>query len=368
MSIESAYIHIPFCEQICSYCDFCKLLYNENLVNKYLNKLKEEILSTYKGEKLKTIYIGGGTPSSLTIPQLNKLFDIIDIFNKENIYELTIECNFENTPEEKLELFKKRGVNRLSFGIESTDKKQLALLNRKLNKTHTKDIINYAKSIGIDNINVDLIYALPKQNINDLKIDLDFILSLGIKHISTYSLIIENHTLLSIKNIQNISQETDSEMYKFICSYLKKHEFNHYEISNFSKKGYESNHNLTYWNNLEYYGFGLGASSYIGNKRYSNTKSYTKYIKNIYLGDIEYLTEKDTIEYEIMLNLRTSKGISKETFYKKFNKNIESCYNYNNLILQGFLKEKDNYIYIPEDKWYISNEIIVRFLEGEKYE
>lgn len=368
MSVKSAYIHIPFCEQICSYCDFCKLLYNENLVNKYLDKLKEEVASNYKGEILKTIYIGGGTPSSLTIPQLNKLFNIIDIFNKDQICELTIECNFENTTKEKIDLFKERGVNRLSFGIESTNKSQLNFLNRSLNKKHAKNMINYAKKIGIKNINVDLIYALPNETITNLKKDLDFILNLGIKHISTYSLIIEEHTLLSIKNIKNIPQDFDYEMYKFICSYLKKQGFKHYEISNFCKSGYESNHNLTYWSNLEYYGFGLGASSYINSKRYSNTKSFTQYMKSSYLKDTEHLTEKDVIEYQIMLNLRTNKGISKETFCKRFNKDIESCYNYSNLISQGFLKEKNDYIYIPEDKWYISNEIIVRFLEGEKYE
>ena len=239
----AVYIHIPFCEKICSYCDFCKVLYNEMLVDKYLDTLEREIRTVYVGEKIKTLYIGGGTPSSLNIRQLKRLFEIINIFDKECLEEFTVEANFESTTLEKLDLFKKSGVNRLSFGLESTNKKHLEFLNRNFDKNHAKEIVKYAKNIGIDNINTDLIYALKNETIEDVKKDLDFIIGLDIKHISTYSLIIEKNTLLNVLGTKNISEDLDFEMYEFICKYLKDNGFKHYEISNFCKDEYHSKHN-----------------------------------------------------------------------------------------------------------------------------
>lgn len=157
-------------------------------------------------------------------------------------------------------------------------------------------------------------------------------------------------------------------MYQFIENYLKKLGFDHYEISNFSLPGYESKHNLVYWKNLEYYGFGLGASSYLGNKRINNTRSITNYLALKYIKDYEELNKHDTMEYEIILGLRTKYGIDKEKFKKLYGSSIDKCYNYSDLINNSFLIEDDNHIYIRSDKWYISNEIIVKFLEGEKYE
>ena len=204
--VKSCYIHIPFCEKICSYCDFCKMFYNEKLVDKYLDELENEIFSLYKGEKLETIYIGGGTPSCLNIKQLNRLFLIIDKLNKSYDVEFTIECNFSNTSKEKLELFKKYGVNRLSFGLETSNSKQLAFLERDESKDNTRRIIELARREGFNNINVDLMYALPGENIDDLEIDLKFIYSLDVEHISCYSLIIEEHTILNNKGTKEISE------------------------------------------------------------------------------------------------------------------------------------------------------------------
>lgn len=361
--IKSVYIHIPFCQKICSYCDFCKILYNEQTVEKYLNKLELEIINNYKNEQLETIYIGGGTPSSLNIKQLEKLFSITDKFRTKDNLEFTIECNFESITKEKLQLLKKHKVNRLSFGLETTNKNLLKLLNRDIDKEKIKDIIEYANAIGLNNINVDLIYALPNQTKDDLIKDLDFITTLNIKHISTYSLIIEKNTILGIKNTKNIPEDLDYDMYKTISTYLKKKRFNHYEISNFAIDKYESIHNQTYWKNEEYYGFGLGASSYINNIRATNTKSITKYLNNNNIIEKEILSINDQIEYEIILNLRTSRGISKKDFYEKYNNYIDELYNYKNLIDLNIIKEDNNYIYIPENKWYVSNNIIIKFLE-----
>lgn len=351
--IKNCYIHIPFCNKICSYCDFCKLYYDEKFVNRYLNELEKEIKSIYKGEVLDTIYIGGGTPSSLNNKQLERLFEILKLFNKSETVEFTIESNFENINEEKLLIYKKNGINRLSFGLESINENNLTFLNRNITKKKINNTINSCRNLGFNNINIDLIYALPAEDLSILKNDLDYIFSLDIEHISTYSLMIEDHTMLKINNIENISEELDYEMYKLICKEMKKNNYYHYEISNFSKPGYESKHNLCYWNNDNYYGFGLGASSYIDNKRITNTRSINKYLNGNYRLDIIELSDNDLIEYKIMLNLRKAEGISLK----------EVKLDVRDLVKEGLLIEENNRVRIPEEKWYVSNEIILRVLE-----
>ena len=280
--INSVYIHIPFCSDICSYCDFCKIFYNDKLVDRYLLELDKEIKSRYKNKIINTIYIGGGTPSSLNSLQLKKLFNILKIFKTENL-EFTFECNIENINEETLKLLKNNGVNRISVGVQTLNEKYIKLLNRHHNKQMVQDKINLMKQF-FTNINIDLIYAIPGQTLKELDEDLEFILKFDVEHISTYSLIIEEHTKLYINNVKNIDEDLDYLMYKHICKKLEHYGFNHYEISNFSKKGYESSHNLVYWDNLEYYGFGLGASGYINNIRYENTKSMNQYLNSKYVS------------------------------------------------------------------------------------
>ena len=359
--IASAYIHIPFCNKICSYCDFCKLYYDKNLVNRYLKELDNDISNSYNNEVLKTIYIGGGTPGALSLKELKYLFTIISKLNKDSNYEYTIECNFDSITKEKLDLFKEVGINRISFGLESINKGNLKLLERDISKKKVIDTINYCKEIGLNNINIDLIYAIPNETLDVLEKDLDFILSLDVPHISTYSLIIEDHTKLKINKAKPISEELDNDMYKLICTKLSK--YNHYEISNFAKKGYESKHNLTYWKNKEYYGFGLSSSGYIENTRYTRTRSITKYLDSNYINSksIEYLSTKDKIEYEVILNLRLKEGINLIDFKSKYN-DLSNYYNYHKLVEKNLLVEEDNHLYIKEELWYISNSIIVELL------
>ena len=362
------YVHIPFCKTICSYCDFCKLLYEPNLVDRYLDALEREIDSIYQGEALETIYIGGGTPSCLNMAQLERLFQILNKLNKSKEVEITIEGNFESTTKEKLEFFQKQGVNRLSFGMESMSEKNLEFLERSFNKEEAEKVIKEARKFGFQNINIDLMYALPKESIEDLKEDLSYLFSLEPEHISTYSLILEDHTKLALKNIQPMDEELDAKMYEEICQEMRNHSYEHYEISNFAKKGKESRHNLCYWNNEEYYGFGLGASSYIGNERKSNTKSLTQYLRKNEYREIETVGEKEKIEYEVILNLRKKEGISLEKFQEKYNRDFWKIFPCRELVNQKLLKVEENHLSIPENKWYISNEIIVQILEREKYE
>ena len=363
MSIKSVYIHIPFCESICSYCDFCKFLKNDEWINKYLIALEKEIKSKYKGEEIETLYIGGGTPSCLNIEQLSKLFKIIKIFNKSKNIEFTFECNIENITEEKLKLLYENGINRLSIGIQTFKEKYLSFLNRNHTKDNIVEKINLAKKIGFKNINIDLIYGLPNQTLEDLNSDIDEFLNLDITHISTYSLIIEPNTKIFIDNYKNIDEDLDYGMYKLICNKLKDNGYNHYEISNFSKEGYESRHNLTYWNNNEYYGFGLGASGYIDNIRYYNTRNFNKYLKGEYIKESYKLDLKETMENEFILGFRKINGIDKNTFYKKYNKDIKSIESVNKLLKENKLIEDEKNIYINPDYIYVSNDILLEFID-----
>ena len=364
--VKSCYIHIPFCEKICSYCDFCKMFYNKDLVNKYLDELKEEINDSYNDNLLDTIYIGGGTPSSLSLAELTKLFDILKVLKLNKDYEYTIECNFDNITYEKLDLFKKVGINRISFGLESINDNNLKILDRSISKDKVIDIVNYCNKIGLNNINIDLMYGLKNETLDILKKDLEFVKSLDITHISTYSLILEEHTKLFIEGYKYINEDLDRDMYDLICNELK--EYDHYEISNFAKNSkYRSRHNMTYWKNNEYFGFGLSSSGYEGNVRYTKTRSINKYLKHDYMMDdgIEFLNTKDKVYYEVILNLRTKEGINLEEFEKRYNKPLSSYYDYKQLVKDKYLVLNNNHLYIPYNLWYISNSVIVKVLEGE---
>ena len=277
MNHVGVYIHIPFCKNICSYCDFCKVLYNKKWVVEYLKKLKEEIKERYMGETIKTMYIGGGNPSTLSLKEIEYLLALTSLFNLSELQEFTFECNVEDINKELLELLKKYKVNRLSIGIESFDKNKLAIMKRNADYNDVKEKISLIRSLGFDNINLDLIYALPNEKMSVLKKDLKLLVSLNPEHISTYSLMIEDNTFLKYQKSNNIDEELDASMYEYICKKMPKKGYIHYEVSNFSKPGYESKHNLVYWNNKEYYGFGCGASGYISGVRYDNTKNLTKY-------------------------------------------------------------------------------------------
>lgn len=361
--IEAVYIHIPFCNTICNYCDFCKMFYNEKIVDNYLIALEKEIKKIYNGDVIKTIYIGGGTPSSLTTKQLEKLFNIVKLFNLSSKYEYTIEVNVNDITIEKLKLFKKNKINRISIGIETINNKFANFLNREINKKKFTEKINIVKKY-FKNINIDLMYAFPNEKIEDLEKDLQFIEAINVPHISIYSLIIEEHTKIYIDKVRPINDELEEKMYYKIISYLKKIGYTHYEISNFAKKGYFSKHNLTYWNNLEYYGFGLGASGYINNFRYTNTKSINNYLKGKYIYEKQLITKKISMENEMILGLRKIAGINKRLFFQKYNFNIEQIFDIINLLKNKLLIDDGKNLYIPEEKLYISNYILVNFIGG----
>ncbi len=360
--MASIYIHIPFCRSICAYCDFTKVLYNRDLADSYLDALKSEIEDSYEKEEVTTIYIGGGTPSCLSENEMEKLKTIVDIFKFAKTYEFTFECNIEDIDKRLLYDLREMGVNRLSIGIESFDPDKLKFMNRSVTFDEAKEKIELARSGGFDNINLDFMYGIPYEKVKDVKRDLSLFLELRPDHISTYSLIIEDHTLCKVREDANIAEEEESRMYNYITSKLAKEGYEHYEISNFAKPGYESKHNLTYWNNEEYYGFGLGAAGYIKGFRYENTKNFDDYLLGNYKLDEHLVSLQEMMENEVMLGLRKMKGINLQEFFDKYEINLQDAFPVKPLIKNRELIYRDGYIFINPKYIYVMNEILLKMI------
>lgn len=280
------YIHIPFCKRKCAYCDFVSFSNKQNLVDEYVETLKKEInkCKINKEEYLvDTIYFGGGTPSYIDSKYIIDILEVIrNRFNVSKDAEITIEVNPGTASEEKLNDYYKSGINRLSIGLQSVDDKLLKTIGRIHSFSDFLETYSIAKKVGFTNINVDLMTGLPTQNLNDVKISIEKIVELSPKHISVYSLIVEEGTpieeKISKKELFLPSETLERKMYWTVKEELEKNGYIHYEISNFAKQGYESKHNTSCWNQEEYIGFGLAAHSYINNTRYSNTENLENYI------------------------------------------------------------------------------------------
>ncbi|HHT67080.1 MAG TPA: radical SAM family heme chaperone HemW [Erysipelotrichaceae bacterium] len=339
---KSLYIHIPFCEKICDYCDFTKLQYFRNFAVPYLESLKKE-LDFYQPHSLSTIYVGGGTPTALELDLFQQLLEIIAPFST-GVIEYTFEANPESLSKEKISLMKQFGVNRVSLGVQTTDDKILAAINRSHRFKDVQTAINNLKKGGIENINVDLILGLPYASKRLLIKDLNRILSLGVKHISCYSLTVHPHTVLYRKGYREIDDDILREYYDIVEEILTKNNYIHYEVSNYCLPSFESKHNLTYWRNEHYYGVGLGTSGYLDNVRYKNTKNLNKYLKGQYLDEEEILNDQDRLFYQIMLNLRTIEGLSLKELKEDFSLDL---YQQKKDIIDEFIKQK--YLYTEGD-------------------
>ncbi len=321
------YIHIPFCKQKCYYCDFISFAKYEEFQEKYFNTIKTEIKKFFEKKidyKISTIYIGGGTPSYVNE---NYIKEVLEQIPKKDAKEITIEVNPGTVNLEKLKTYKKIGINRLSIGLQSSKDRLL----KQIGRIHTFDdflkTYNMAKEVGFDNINVDLMIGLPNQTIQDIKETLSTIINLKPKHISVYSLIVEEGTkianLINTGDMNLPDEETERNMYWYVKNYLELSGFKHYEISNFAKKGFESKHNMDCWNQEEYIGFGVASHSYINNIRFSNTENFNDYIKD-YRNSKIIQEEQDISSKEqeyMLLGLRKIEGISIQKFKNKFGEN-----------------------------------------------
>lgn len=372
--INALYIHIPFCNKVCTYCDFYKMVAKDSLKEKYIIYLLKELqLKKMYLQNINTIYIGGGTPSSLPL-------NLLDLFLKSlskdidlsKISEFSIELNPLDVTEELCILLKKYYINRISLGIQSFNNHKLRFLGR---DHHKKDAILAVKLLqkhGFTNINIDLIYAIPKDNFIKIKKDLKIATKLNISHLSTYSLIVEEKTMLYNlyqKSIYKpIPEEKEYNIYMKIIAFLKKQGFVHYEISNFAKPNYMCQHNLLYWTNKKYLGIGAGASYYIDNVRYTNIKNLQKYFAGIDAFNLSFqeksiLSIKEQMQEEIILGLRLVKGVNCRNFVEKYNISIEEAFPVvNKLFNNNLIVKSGDYLYIPEAKLYLSNTIMSEFL------
>lgn len=357
------YIHIPFCKKICNYCDFCKMYYDTGYVLKYLDRLELEIKDRYNNEEIDTIYIGGGTPNCLNMDELKRLFEIIKIFKLKNNYEFTVECNIESIDRDKLELFKNNGVNRLSFGVQSFNDELLKILGREHNKEMVFEKINLCKEY-FDNISIDLIYGVDN-DIEKVKDDIDDYLKLDIPHISCYSLILEENTKLYIDKYKYIDEDNDYKMFKYIDDKLSKNGYRHYEISNYAKDGMISIHNKNYWLNGDYYGFGLGAVSYLNNYRISNTKNMRKYLSGEYILDNVYEDENTRKENDLILGFRMLDGINYNLFNEKYDDDLLNRDIIRELIMCGKLEVSGEYIRCNNKYIYLLNDILVEIIGSD---
>ena len=319
--IKSLYIHIPFCENICDYCDFPKLQYFRIFAEKYLEVLEKEFEYRSVSKDLKTIYIGGGTPTSLEDDLFEKLLKMVLPFAK-NVEEYTVECNPESLSLNKIKLMKKYGVNRVSIGVESTDDKILKSINRHHTFSDVQKAVKLLKENGLENYNLDLILGLPNVTERMLKNDIKNIISLNPKHISCYSLTVHPHTVFFLNEIKEPEGDFSYENYKMINEILAKHGYEHYEVSNWAKPGFESKHNMTYWKNEQYYGLGFAASGYIGDNRYQNNTNFQEYLSGKFDGSSEKVTAHDLEVYEVMLKLRLASGLNLDEHRVKFNKDL----------------------------------------------
>lgn len=322
------YIHIPFCKKKCKYCDFVSFFSNEEKIQTYFEKLIEEINSKkIENKNVNTIYIGGGTPSFVNSKYIVEILENINKKFKIDVNaEITLEINPGTITKEKLLDYKKVGINRVSIGLQSTQNRLLELIGRIHNYEDFIRTYNLCREVGIKNINTDLMLALPTQSKEELIESLTNIIKLEPEHISIYSLILEEGTKLQKMIEQNILQipdeKTERKMYWDTKRILEKNGYNHYEISNFAKKGLESKHNLDCWNQEEYIGFGLAAHSYINSKRISNTTDIEEYIKCKNFSNIIQIHEKQTREEKtkefMILGLRKIEGVSISDFERKF--------------------------------------------------
>ena len=367
------YIHIPFCKSKCQYCDFNSYDNKNYLIDSYINALCNEIdlyYSKIKNKNITSVFFGGGTPSYIKSSYIKMIIDKLNI-NKST--EVSIEINPETIDKEKLQKYFQIGINRLSFGVQSLDDRLLKLMGRIHSSETAIKSIKLAKEVGFTNISVDLMFGYPLQSFEIYKKTLNDIIKLDIEHLSCYSLKIEKttplHSMIDKKILYEIDDHLDRKMYQYTNNFLKKNNIIQYEISNYSKIGYECKHNVGYWELDEYIGFGISAHSYFDNKRFSNTSNIVDYIRGIgenkmQVVDEEVINIDESKKEFIILGLRLNKGINiinfkekyKEDFNFKYKDEIEFC------IKNNLLEFNDNIYKLTDKGKDLSNSVFVKFI------
>ena len=369
-------MHIPFCKTKCNYCDFLTIIPNNvEKIDEYTEYLLREInivANDFIDREVDTIYFGGGTPSLLTSDQIYRILDLIyKKFKVDSKAEITIEINPETIDHKWIRNLKESGVNRTSVGFQNSNQEILDLIGRKSTLKMFLDTVEFLQKESIDNISADIILSLPNTNVDSTLRDAKLLADLNIPHISAYSLILEEKTLLyrQVKEgkIKLLGDELDREIYHEFCHYLESRGYHRYEVSSFSKAGYESKHNSRYWNLSEYLGLGLGASGFINNKRTKNPVKLSEYYKRIDNNEIPYdieyeLTEKDMMSEYSFLALRTARGIDKNFFKKKFNEDFDKIFNLKVHEENGLIINDKDFVRLTEKGFDLSNLVEVDLL------
>lgn len=366
--IKSLYVHIPFCIKKCSYCDFNSYS-NSELQDEYVDGLIDEIENIHVNN-FETIFVGGGTPTILSLSNLNKLLKALKRFTP---YEYTFESNPGTLAEDNLVLLKDYGVNRLSIGLQAWQDPLLMKLGRIHKLQDFLDSYALARSIGFKNINVDLMFGIPDQSMKDWTLTVEKVIKINPEHISCYSLIIEEGTpykkLYDENRLNLVDEDTERDMYHYVIDRLKKAGYKHYEISNFSREGYECMHNITYWKLDEYLGVGAGAHSFLNNKRFYNIKNPRQYINGVHENNIiEECNDEgyiDLVAEYMFLGLRMMEGINKNEFKKRFGKDIKAIYEkeISSLKQRGLIIENESNIKLTQRGIDFSNQVYVEFLK-----
>lgn len=365
------YIHIPFCESKCIYCDFYSMANNNHLIDKYIDALLVEAAqrkNELNSETITTVYLGGGTPSLLSITQLSKLVNgLKKVFDFSDVEEFTIEVNPDDVTADYIQQAKSLGINRVSMGVQSFSDEDLRFINRRHTAKQATEAIHIIKEAGINNISIDLIYGIPGQNIKIWKNNVDTAISLLVQHISAYTLMYEEGTRLSVMRSLGIITEVDDDvvtaMYDYLVAQLKSNGYIHYEISNFALRGFHSRHNSSYWNLTPYLGLGVAAHSFDGTVRRFNPSNLKKYLDALGEGklfvEVENITQAERYDEYVMLRLRTADGIDAdelthrlgEEYYQFF---IEKA---KLLVREGSLINENGRYYIPENHIMVSDNI-----------
>ncbi len=360
---EHLYVHVPFCKTICSYCDFVHSVYQTKLVDDWLIALKKEIEYKDINPNLKTIYIGGGTPSCLSNKQLDSLLSLLDPYCK-NVIEYTIEVNPETMNEYKALLFKKHHINRISIGLQSTNEKLLKLMNRHHTYEDVKECIHLLKQNGINNISLDIMYSLPFQTMEMLEKTIDDALSFHPTHLSLYSLTIEENTLFSKKGYTSLDEDTEADMYEYLVDTLEKNGFYQYEVSNFSYGDHESMHNQAYWNYRDFYGISSGASGKENHIRYDKTRNLKEYILDPLKRNDLVLDLKDEMFEMLMMGIRLKKGMNLDLFQETFHQSFLEVYGdkIRPLLQKNLVEIDDHYFRCSKQGYEIMNSILVELM------
>jgi putative oxygen-independent coproporphyrinogen III oxidase len=376
--MRGLYIHIPFCHQICHYCDFNKVFFKNQPVDEYIESIGNELailrMEGVSFDGVETVFLGGGTPTSLSEKQLDRLLSIIhDYVDVKSLKEFSTEANPDELTYGKLVVLKNGGVDRLSIGVQSFDAELLTKIGRTHSPNDVERVIKDAKRAGFNNVSIDLIYGLPGQTREQWNDTLVKATNLELPHYSGYSLIVEPKTvfynLMNKGKLPLPGEDLEAEMFGMLIEHMEQQGRMRYEISNFAIPGYESIHNLIYWENSTYAGVGAGAHGYLSGTRYSNIGPINRYMEKSDAGvrpiqNTHIVTEIESMEEEMFLGLRKASGVSSSLFHEKFGTSLNEVYGQaiQSLIERGLLERTDDKIKLTQKGVFRGNEVFQEFL------